>query len=237
MIERLLPDLRTVLLVVPVALLLTMTAATCVGWLRVERGVRAPYTRKLFHFIVISAALAVQLEFGSAGTVVYGAVVACAVLFAVWRGSGFAFHEALARPTDAPHARLFILVPLATTAIGGVLTNVLFPAWAHVGYLVVAWGDAVGEPVGTRWGKHAYRVPSFAGVRATRTLEGSTAVLLASTAAAFLALTVTGETLASAIPAAVAIGSAVTMVEAFSHHGLDNLTVQLAATGIAAALL
>jgi len=37
------------------------------------------------------------------------------------------------------------------------------------------WGDAVGEPVGTRFGRHPYRVPSLAGVPATRTLEGSLA--------------------------------------------------------------
>ena len=71
---------------------------------------------------------------------------------------------------------LFILVPMLMTALGGVVSNVLFPGWAFVGYMVCGWGDAAGEPVGTRWGRHRYAVPSMAGIPATRSLEGSAAV-------------------------------------------------------------
>jgi phytol kinase len=233
----LIPPLDTALIVLPVAAITTLIAALIASWLRLRRNVRTPYTRKIFHFLVIGATMFVQLHWGVPGTMVYAAVVAIVVLLAVRRGAGHPLYEALARPSDEPHRTLFILVPLATTALGGVLANVLFPLWAHVGYMVVAWGDAVGEPVGTRWGRHRYRVPSLAGVPATRSIEGSAAVVIASALAAFIALVLTDVAAGTAAWVAVIIGAVTAAVEAISAHGLDNLTIQLAAAGLAASLL
>lgn len=236
MTDGLLPDPATIAAVTPVAVVLTLAGAAFAAWLRTARGVAAPYTRKTFHFIILSAAMLVQLRWGLQGAIVYGSVVALAVLVAVMRGAGNPFYEALARPSDAPHRTLFILVPLATTALGGLLSNLWFPAWAHVGYMAVAWGDAVGEPVGTRWGRHRYRVPSLAGVPATRSLQGSAAVLVAASAAALIALLAVDMVPAQAVGAAVIIGIVTTIAEAISHHGLDNLVIQIAAAGAAALL-
>ena len=221
----------------PLALLYVGLVAAFVGWLRIHEGVRAPYTRKIFHFLIISAAGIIQLVWGLTAVVVFGSVTAAAVAGAVLAGSGFPFYEALARPSDAPHRTLFIMVPLVTTALGGVLGNVLFSPFAPVGYMVTGWGDAVGEPVGTRWGKHRYQVPSLAGVKATRSLEGSAAVLLVGTAAAAVALLGLGFPTATALSVALACGAAGAVVEAFSTHGLDNLTVQVAASFVAWLLL
>lgn len=232
-----LPGLRMIVLGVPLAALYAGGAALVAGWLRTRRGVRAPYTRKIFHFFIISAAGVVQLLWGLPGVVVFGSVTALLVLLAVWRGDGFPFYEAMARPSDAPHRRLFILIPLATTAAGGVLANLLFSPFAPVGYMVTGWGDAVGEPVGTRWGKHRYEVPSLAGVPATRSLEGSAAVFVVGTAAAALVLAGMGFAAGAALGVGALCGAAGALVEAFSSHGLDNLTVQLAAAGVARLLL
>jgi phytol kinase len=228
-----LPDAATVLAVLPLSLAYAAAAAVFVGWLRVRRGVRAPFTRKAYHFLILTVAMAVHLRWGVAGVVVFGSAVAVLVLLAVARGSGFGFYEALARPTDAPRRSLFIVVPLVTTAVGGFLANVFFPAWAHVGYMVVAWGDAVGEPVGARWGRHTFRVPSIGGVPATRSLEGSAAVAAASIIAAAVALIAAGVPPADALRSAAVIGVVASAVEAFSHHGVDNLTMQLAGAGVA----
>ncbi|HEX2167997.1 MAG TPA: hypothetical protein VHG09_12255, partial [Longimicrobiales bacterium] len=186
---------------------------------------------------ILSAATLVHLAWGLPGTVVYGATVALIVVLAVLRGEGFAFYEAMARPSDEPRRSLFIIVPLITTALGGVLANVLFPTWAFIGYAAVAWGDAIGEPVGTRWGRHRYSVPSIGGVSATRSLEGSSAVLVASATASALALIVAGIDTSAGLRAAAIIGIVTMIVEAASHHGTDNLTIQIAAAGAAALLL
>ncbi|MGH7483269.1 MAG: hypothetical protein ACRELV_14040, partial [Longimicrobiales bacterium] len=177
-IESLLPDPRLALWLAPCSALYAWAAAVIAGRLRTQREVRAPYTRKFFHFTIFTAASVVHLSWDLQGVVVFGGVVTAGVLVAVARADASPLYRALARPTDAPHRTLFILVPLATTALGGLTSNLLFPQTAAIGYLVAGWGDAVGEPVGARWGRHRYRVPSLAGVRAMRSLEGSAAVLV-----------------------------------------------------------
>lgn len=204
------------------------------GRLRSDRQIPVPYTRKLFHIGIFSIAAGVHLARGAPAVVVYGATIALIVLYAVWRGDGHPLYEALARPTDSPHRALFVIVPLITTAVGGLAVNLVLPRFAAVGYLVAGWGDAAGEPVGTRWGRHRYRVPSMFGVPASRSVEGSAAVFTAGTLAALPALAGAGLEPAMAIGAAIAAGLAGAIVEAVSTHGLDNLTVQLAAAGAAA---
>ncbi len=101
---------------------------------------------------------------------------------------------------------------------------------------VAGWGDASAEPVGSRWGRHPYRVPSLAGVPARRTWEGSAAVLLVGSAAAAVGLAASGSGLAwgGLVGAALACGLVGAAVEAVSHHGTDNLTVQVAVSLVAA---
>ena len=200
-------------------------------------GLRVPDTRKIFHFIVFSGALGIHLLWGTPGTAVYGSVIACMVFVSVVRGAGDPLFESLARPTDAPRRGTFVVVPLLATAIGGVVSNLFWGNYAMVGYLVAGWGDAIAEPVGTRWGRHRYRVPSFGGVSAERSLEGSTAVLFAGGLAAAAALSLLGAGGWTLIGAATTCAVVATALEAVSHHGLDNLTLQVAASWTAAALL
>lgn len=231
------PSPRTVLLVAPLSAAYVLMASSWVGRLRCRRGLQTAYTRKIFHVLIFTVAAGVQLAAGRQAVAVYGSVVATWVLVAVIRGDNYPFYEAMARPKDAPRRTLFILVPLLTTAVGGVLANIFFPAHAYVGYLVCGWGDALGEPVGARWGRHRYRVPSLAGVPAQRSLEGSAAVLLGGAFAAAVGLLAAGYGLSVAVTVGLACALGGAAVEAVSTHGMDNLTVQLAAAGLAAALL
>ena len=230
------PDVGTALMAGGLGLIWGATLAAVVAHLR-RRGVRIPYTRKIFHFGIFTAAAGIHATWGLPGTNSYGAAVAGLVLAAVLVGEGNGLFEALARETDRPRRGLFVVVPLAATAVGGLAAALWTGPFAAVGYLVAGWGDAVGEPVGTRWGRHPYSVPSLAGVPAVRTLEGSLAVFLVAWLAssiALMALDVSGSTLVG-VGFACALGA--TAVEAVSNHGLDNLTVQLAASGIAWVLL
>lgn len=230
-----LPGPSTALLAGAAGLALAWGVGTAAARLR-SRGVRVPYTRKLFHLGIFSGAALVHALGGLPATNAYGAVVAAWVLLAVHRGEGDPLYEALARDTDRPHRTLFILVPLATTAVGGILSALLAGPFAAVGYVVAGWGDAVGEPVGARWGRHPYRVPSLVGVPARRTGEGSAAVFAAGAAAALVALVGLGVPSGTALLVAPAVAAVATAVEAVSHHGTDNLTVQLAASLVALAL-
>ena len=96
-------------------------------------------------------------------------------------------------------------------------------------------GDAIGEPVGARFGKHRYRVFSRAAVPATRSFEGSAAVCLASAFALALAVAASPQLALGPFGwvkiAAIAIISALT--EAVSPHGWDNATMQVVPTALA----
>jgi phytol kinase len=232
-----LPTPRLLLIVAPIAAGYLLLVAWFVGYLRTRRNVRTAYTRKLFHFLVFTGAGIVHLMWRLPGVTVFGIVSTLIVVYAVHRGSGFALYEALARPSDAPHGALFIIIPLVTTALGGIATNSFFAAYAYVGYLVCGWGDAVGEPVGSRWGRHTYNVPSLAGVRAQRSIEGSTAVFVVGTVAAIIGLRAAGVAMHTALGVGIACGAAGALVEAFSTHGLDNFTTQVAAAAVASLLL
>jgi len=189
-----------------------------------KKGVRTPYTRKVFHFIIFTSATIIHFTAGPQATSVYGAVVFLAVLHAVSRGDGYAFYEALARPTDAPKRSLHVIVPLISTAVGGVAANLIAGPLAPVGYLVGGWGDAVGEPVGTRWGKHRFQVATLGGVKATRSLEGCGAVFVMSFLAAFFAMWMLGQD--GLLLRAFVVATCAVIIESISPHGLDNFTVQ-----------
>ncbi|MGQ0560302.1 MAG: hypothetical protein ACT443_00345, partial [Gemmatimonadota bacterium] len=228
-----LPNLHTLLIVAPIALLYGVALAALAGWLRCVRGMRTAYTRKIFHFGIFTMATVVHLIWNLPGVTVLGLVTTSIVLFAVWRGGGFPLYEALARPSDAPHRTLFIIVPLLTTMFGGIATNTFFMPYAYIGYLVAGWGDAVGEPVGSKWGRHRYKVPSMSGVPAQRSIEGSLAVFLVGSTSAIIGLHVYGATPPNAVLIGLACGFAGALAEAFSTHGLDNFTTQVAAAATA----
>ena len=202
-------------------------AVWAVSWRR--RGTKVAYTRKLFHLVVFSVAAVVHVVWELPGTVVFGTVITGIVLAAVASGDGHPFYEALARESDRPHRTLFIVIPLFTTAAGGLMSALLVGPYASVGYLAAGWGDAAGEPVGARWGRHEYRVPSLAGVPAHRTLEGSAAVFLVAWLGSAIALWSLGAA-SEALSVGLACGVAAAVVEAGSNHGLDNFTVQVAAS-------
>ncbi|HNW92842.1 MAG TPA: hypothetical protein PKM88_08040 [bacterium] len=185
-------------------------------------------TRKLFHVIIFTAAAALRYATDGGTLAVYGSVVAAGILVAVWRGDGEPLFEALAREEDAPHRAWFVVVPLAATAIGGVLAQLIAGPAAPVAYLVGGWGDAVGEPAGKRWGRHRFMVPRLKGVPAVRTVEGCLAVFTASWLAAGIAFVALGTGFAAGIGLALVVAVVATAVEAVSPHGLDNLTIMVA---------
>ena len=221
----------------PLLILYIVSAAVLAGWLRSREHVITPYTRKVFHFLIFTMAAALQVVFGLKTVLVFGVWTCMAVLYALVRGEGHPFYEALARPKDAPRRSLFILIPLASTAVGGLVSNLFFPDAAFIGYLAAGWADAIAEPVGTRWGKHTYAVPSLYGVRATRSLEGSLAVLVTGLLAVLICGVILDVESKKMLELALACGLTAALVEAFSHHGLDNLTVQVAVSAAASMIL
>ncbi len=225
----------------PTALILG--ALVALGWsysclrlaahLKTYRRLRSGYTRKLFHVLIFTSAVFVQVLGGFWAVCVFGLMVSLVVGVAVVRGQGDPFYEALAREHDGPHRTYYIVVPYFATLIGGMASNIFFGPLAMVGYLVGGLGDAAGEPAGVRWGRHRYTISG------AKTYEGSLAVMAATVVALLIGVAISPE-LRFDIRAAIVlplIAIVCTVVEAFSPRGWDNAPMQIVPTVLAAILL
>ena len=209
------------------------------GTLKRRAGLRTGYSRKIFHFLIFGSVCAAQALWDTRAVCLLGGMTSLVILYAILRGEGNLLYEAMAREKDEPHRTHFIVAPYFATLVGGLAANILFgPEMAVVGYLVTGLGDAVGEPVGVRFGRHQYRVPSLSSVKAVRSWEGSAAVFLASLAAVVIGVAVSAELEFSALclltVPCLALASALT--EAVSPHGWDNATMQVVPTFLAGIL-
>ena len=217
----------------PPAVAVLGLGALLAGWLKLKKGVKTNYTRKVFHILNFTYAAAIYVVGGTVAVLIFGGLGIGAMLIAMFLKDGNILLEGLAREQDAPHRKLYVIVPFIATAVAGVLDNILMPRFAVVGYLVSGWGDAAGEPVGVRWGRHRYKVRALWGVECTRSLEGSAGVFVVSWAGAFIALLIAQVPWLWAVPISLLAAGAAALVEAVSSHGLDNLTVQMTAAAVA----
>lgn len=224
-----LPPPRETILFGPPALLWAFGWLTLAGYLKRHRRWPTGYTRKVFHFGIFFTAGVLQATSGTRAVCLFGAMTTVVIAFALLRGAGDLLYEAIAREKDAPHRTHYIVVPYLATLIGGVLSTIWFGPAALAGFLVTGVGDAIGEPVGTRYGQHTYRVPALRGVSCTRSWEGSSAVFAVSVLAVFASLLLLGHDPGFVRTAllAVGIGFVSAICEALSPHGWDNATMQI----------
>lgn len=204
---------------------LLLVLAGCIVAQLARFGWRIGDTRKLFHVIIFTAAALLRWKVDGGAVTAFGVVIAIGILLAVWQRCRSRLFQALARPGDASYERSNVVVPLLCTAVGGVLAEIIAGPLVCISYLVVGWGDAVGEPVGIRWGKHRYRISAWGLLAAARSWEGSASVFVASSVAATVGLMLVGVTGPAIVGAAFLLGVAATAIEAVSPHGLDNLTL------------
>lgn len=223
----------------PVGLLWACGCLALAGHLKIRRGWLTGYTRKLFHFLIFGSVVVVHAIWQMPGVCLFGAMTTAVVVYALLRGPGHFMYEAMAREKDEPRRTYYIVVAYFATLIGGLLSSIFFPDTAVLGYLVCGFGDAIAEPVGTRFGKHQYRVPSFSGVRAVRSLEGSGSVFIVSMLILILFMTFSPQFMPIARSALMAtlIAGISTAVEAVTPHGWDNLTLQVVPAFLGAVLL
>lgn len=223
------PSLKAILLGGPPGIIWAYACLYLAGWLKRNKGVKTGYTRKIFHFLIFMSAAGIDLIWGLSGVFLLGASTSLVILYALIRGNGHLLYEAMAREKDAPYRTYYIIAPYFATLIGGLTSNLIFGHAAFFGYLVTGIGDAIGEPVGVRFGKHVYPVPSLSKVKSFRSLEGSGAIFLSSIVMILLGVILNPQfslnpALAWKIPL-LALTCAI--VEAVSPHGWDNATMQI----------
>lgn len=102
------------------------------------------------------------------------------------------------------------------------------PLLYMVPLLVLTFADPAAALVGTRWGVHRYHL-----FGARKSLEGSFAFFLVAAATCALGPLVAGRALSGElIGAMTAVAAGLTVVEAVSGRGIDNLSIPLAAIAL-----
>jgi phytol kinase len=205
------------------------------GWMKLQGWVREGDARKLCHAAALVGGglwfcrlgpSAARPTFLAAGSILFAILLAVCMGKSHWPLSWM--FRGYARSSDAPHEAWHVwtswLVSLGSLATMDWLFRDLM--LTRTAILVLGIADGVAEPVGTRWGRHRYQVPDLHGAPASRSLEGSLAVGLASFATVLLFHPAPGDAAGFALAAAV-IGLCVAVTEAITPHGLDNLTIPL----------
>lgn len=216
-------------------LLSTVIMGNVATYLRTRKGWRDGYTRKFNHFghavcaaptigflpephlvpTVVVATVGVAVMYG------WSALTCLPVIRGIVKGS--------LRDRDKPHGRFFFFLPLLTGNLAMVLCFVLFPAEAaRAAILAVAVGDGLAEPFGLRFGKKTtYKVKDLVFRRwNTKSIHGNAVVFLAAAGVSTWTL---WFAFASApllvIFAVLVFAAAVSLVEALSPRGLDNMNI------------
>ncbi len=227
-----------------------LVAATWVfaGWLKARGYVRAGDSRKINHAAVLAGGV-VWFNSGEPGPDRVSCHLAVITLFLLlllvcrcrdWKWFRYAFHG-YAREADRPHDAFHVWFSWLVSIIGLELVDLAFGSLAltRCAALVLGLADAVAEPIGSRFGKHRYLVRDvLTDARRQRSWEGSLAVGVMTSVIIFVsfspalsadwgfsALTITS----SRLPIAILAGGFIALVEAWTPHGLDNLTIPLGA--------
>lgn len=233
------PSWKSILIGSPFGVLWSYLCLHFSGYLKQSRGYKTGYTRKTFHFLIFASVVIIQMVWDTSAVCLFGGACTLVIFYAVRKGSGNLLYEAIAREKDEPHRTYYIVIPYFATLIGGLASNILFGHIAVVGYLVTGLGDAVGEPFGTKFGRHIYKVPSLTSVKAIRSWEGSIAVFVISVAAIAISISILPD-LNFANKSFVLVpllGLVSASVEAISPHGWDNATMQIIPSFLAWLLL
>ncbi len=227
-------EVRDLLIFLPLNLCFIIGMNYFAGWLKRSKGWKTNYTRKVTHISNFTFLMILTFFGGYTASFIFGILMIAYGIIIIVIGDGNIFYEAVAREQDAPYRAFYLIIPSVATIIAVLLNRTIFGDYANVGYLVAGWGDAVGEPIGVRFGKHRYKVPTLTGIPCTRSIEGSLAVFtMGSVAATFSLYALLGISPLLAIGAGIAAGFGATLVEAVSLHGIDNFTIQVAAVALA----
>ena len=180
----------------------------------------------------------ISITAGFPALVIYGASIAPFGLLIVFSGDGNFLYESVARPEDAPHRTIYLIVPYIASVLGAFFSKLLVGDFFYIGILVTGVGDAIAEPIGVKFGKHKYSVPAITKLKARRSIEGSLSVFMVGFLVSFIFFVIKGlGNFPLWILISMIVGLVTSFVEAISPHGLDNFTIQISASWLSAQLL
>lgn len=188
-----------------------------------RKGMSSEGTRKVVHIALGGWWIIAMLFFDSP---VWAAALPVAFVFV----NGYAYRRAklsfMAREEDDTPGTVYYAVSLTVLALFSF--GIGAPYVGALGVFSMAFGDGFAAVVGKRFG--ARKLPFVSG----KSIAGSATMLAVSFVACAGVLLVNGAPLA--IPVALLLAAAATVIEAFSTDGLDNLWVPLGVSALYAVL-
>ncbi|TWT89267.1 diacylglycerol/polyprenol kinase family protein [Neorhodopirellula pilleata] len=211
-----------------------MALCWATGWLVLKRDWKVNYTRKINHFVLMLCPFLLApifpyqpnvLTFLS--TVVVFTLATLVMVHPIRQrftmvSTAFA---AVDRPEDRPHTLLWIISQAIVSAVILIGLFLVFQRFEiepliSIPLVVTGVGDGLAEPIGIRFGKHTYRVPSLAKDRNyVRSIEGSACVL--AVALATVACVYPIVSLNQWLALMLFVPAMMTAAEAFSPHTWD----------------
>jgi dolichol kinase len=213
-------------------LLSTVVLGNLATWLRRRHGWRDGYTRKVNHFghMVISTPLLAFLPPEQLLPAVAIGAVAVVIVYAIAATSSHPLvHGIVAgslRERDQPRSRFFFFMPLVAGNLGLVLAAFVYPIeLVRVAFFTVAFADGFAEPVGLRFGgnnRFSVGDPIWR-CRNQKSIAGCCTVFLWSLAIAATLLGLAHGASGATMAIAFAYAAIVTLIEALSPRGMDNM--------------
>jgi len=215
--------------------LLLYTIAYITGRWVEESNIKVNYTRKINHFALFflpQVLMKLNPFTPTLATTLTGSLIGILTLAVYTRPlrTRYSVIGTMFRSFDRPEDRPFTLFWLSTQIIASyavVVFLMVFVMNAHhydfvfIPILINGIGDGLAEPVGIRFGRHAYQTRAlFTKKRYTRTLEGSACVFVTSIIAVLLYNPLLSPS--QFIAALLIIPILMTLAEAFSPHSWDS---------------
>lgn len=164
---------------------------------------------------------------------IYGIIISCIILVAVFKSRTSPLYHALARVSDKAKSKTYVILPLISTALGGTISVLLFGKFSIIGFFVAGWGDGMAELAGKAWGRHKYRVPTWGKKKRYKSVEGTITIFLVGAAAVFTAMILMDIPWEIIFRVVILCSALSALIEAFSPPGTDNFTVQIIASAVA----
>lgn len=227
-------------------ILSTLVLGNISTYLRKEYALKDGYSRKINHIGIMvitaptlaflpDAQLIPAVFIGSIGLIL---IYSISALSSTWWVYGIV--SGSLRERDKPSSRFFFFFPLISFNVTLIFMAFLFPLdIVRIAFFTVAIADGLAEPIGLRFGAtNTYKLRDVIWKTLnTKSLAGSFSVLFFSTIIFLIFVVLSYPISVLLVLFAVTYGIFVSVIEAISPRGMDNMLILLAATPVAMMLV
>lgn len=144
------------------------------------------------------------------------------------------------RERDSPRKRFFFFFPLISFNATLVFVTFFFPLYAiKIAFFTVALADGFAEPIGLRYGaNNTFQVKDVVWKKTnTKSIAGSSTVLIFAALTSIVLLTLSQPLTLLLLVLSIFYGVCMSILEAISPRGMDNMLIILVATPLVVMLM